>query len=505
MNKVTLSKIIPFHRRMAINSFALISTVFLTFYNQLVCPFLESRPFYEELLNLLVIYVLMVIMREVMFRLFSLDLDKPDVSRCLMRLYAFSWLAGGVMAMGLHEILYHNFDPSQVLFHLPWPSDYPWHSHLKVLSGFWFLGAGLITQLELIVSEGLVRDYLIHNEKSPANFSEYISNRITYGNFFYTFVPSAAMLIMVLRYALQDKLIQLAIAAEIAYIGSFFVLVALVAARMYGRRLKKDTTIIIEALTKIGEGDFETRLWPARQDELGLISARINEMTHGLFQREKLKESFGHFVSPEIADRIMTEFDKGQDMRSQGEKKMVAVLMCDIRNFSSLSETMEPSEIALMLNEYFDHMVGAIRSCGGVVDKFIGDAIMAVFGLTGDDPNPSLSAVKAAVTIRKELKLFNVKRRESGKPPLDNGVGVHFGEVVASFLGSSERLEYTVIGSTVNVATRLESQAKKPNPPIIFSQAVVDNVKNRVNCVKIGSEELKGVGIQSLFSLKSKG
>jgi adenylate cyclase len=504
MKKKSLSQILPFKKRLVLDSFALISTLFLTFYNQLVCPFLESRPFYEELINLMIIFLLMVIIREVFFRLFTLDMEKPDVSPLLMKLFTISWLISGLLAMSLHEIVYHNFDPTQVLFTIPWPSDYPWHSHLKVLSGYWFLGAGLIVQLELIVSEGMIRDYLITEKISPATYSEYISNRITWGNFFYTFVPSSAMLIMVLRYALQDKLIPLAISAEIAYIGSFFVIVALISARVYGKRLRKDTALITGILRKIGEGDFNTRLWPARQDELGLISSGINDMASGLEQREKLKESFGHFVSPEIAARIMEEYDTGKDMRSHGEKKYVAVLMCDIRNFSVMSESMSPSEVAEMLNGYFDHMVQAIRKHHGVVDKFIGDAVMAVFGLTSDDKNPSLNAIKAAVEIRKELKLFNQERKDAGKSTLNNGIGIHFGEVVASFLGSSERLEFTVVGSTVNVAARLESEAKKPHPPILFSQSVAEKIKKTVAVIDLGSKELKGVGEQQLFTLKTK-
>ncbi|MDC7222755.1 MAG: adenylate/guanylate cyclase domain-containing protein [Spirochaetales bacterium] len=504
MKKRKLSQVISFPQRVLINSFALISTVFLTFYNQLVCPFLESRPFYEELITLTVIFLLMSGFREIFYWIFSLDLDKPNVTSSVLKLYLLSWIIGGALAMGAHELLYHNYDPQAVHFHIPWPSDYPWHSHLKVLSGYWFLGAGLIVQLELIVAEGKIRDYLIANRSPAPRFSEYISNRITWANFFYTFVPSTAMLIMVLRYALQDMLIPLAISAEIAYIGSFFVTVALISARVYGKRLRNDTALITDVLSRIQEGDFSARLWPARQDELGLISSRVNDMAEGLLQREKLKESFGHFVSPEIAERIMEEYDSGEDLRTHGEKKHVAVLMCDIRNFSGLSETMLPSDIAEMLNRYFDHMVGAIRREGGVVDKFIGDAVMAVFGLISEEQDPCYSAVRAALEMRKELKLFNEEQKKEGKHILNNGIGIHYGEVVASFLGSSERLEYTVIGPTVNMAARLESQARSPQPPIIYSHAVAEKIKTRSESVYLGEENLKGVGPQKLYSLPKK-
>lgn len=488
---------------MSLNILAMICTVFLVIYNQLVCPFLESRPFTEELINLLIVFGLMILVREILFQLFKVDIEKPFFSKTIQKLYILSWIISGFLAVALHEYIYHNIDPDAVHQLLPWPSDYPWHSHLKVLSGYWFLGAGLLAQLELFISEDFIRDYLKRTNQNTKAFSEKISSRITWGNFVYAFVPSASMLIMVLRYAIQDMMIPLAISGEIAYIGTIFVITALAAARIYGKRLKKDTIEITDAINNIGKGEFDTRLWPTREDELGLIANGINNMAQGLQHREKIKESFGHFVSPEIVEKVIDQYSQDGDIRTHGEKKKVAILMCDIRNFSGMAENLPPSEMVEMLNNYFDHMVKAIKTHGGLVDKFIGDAVMAVFGLEEGNCNCSHQAVKAAQEIRSELVKFNEERAINGKPPINNGVGLHYGEVVASFLGSSERLEFTVIGSTVNVAARLESQAKEPNPPIIFSREVAIEVKDHYKLTKVGEEHLKGVGLRKMYSIKN--
>ncbi len=172
----------------------------------------------------------------------------------------------------------------------------------------------------------------------PDYFNDRISKRITWGNFFYAFVPSITLLIMVIRYSVQEKLIPLGITAEISYIAVVFIAVALFAAFLYGKMLREDTSKIVDTVKGIGEGDFYKRLYPSRQDELGKIASGINKMAEGLAQRERIKESFGFFVSPVIAEKFVNQYSEGKDMRSFGEKKKVAVLMCDIRNFTGISE-----------------------------------------------------------------------------------------------------------------------------------------------------------------------
>ncbi len=496
--------LIPARKRIVINLVAFIATLFLTFYNQLVCPFLDSLSFVEEFRNLAVVFVFQIVVREVALYLVRPAGGSEALNKRYYRILVLSWIAAGVAAAVLHEFFYININPDGVYQTFPWRSDYPWHSHLKVLSGYWFLGGGLITQLELTIGEKEIRKYIEKNEGTPDYFDERISTRITWGNFFYAFVPSITLLIMVVRYSAQEMLIPLGVAAEIAYIGTVFIAVALAAAVLYGRMLREDTARIVDMLKTIGEGDFTKRLYPTRQDELGKIASGINRMAEGLVQRERIKESFGYFVSPEIAEKFISQYSKGKDMRNRGERRKVAVLMCDIRNFSSISEKLDPSIVTAMLNNYFDHMVAAIRKHGGIVDKFIGDAVMAVFGLLEDDENPTASAVEAALEMRSALRAANLAGRERGYPAINNGIGIHYGDVIASYLGSTDRIEFTVIGSTVNTAARLEAHAKKPNPPIIISKRAAVEIKGYFGVSEVGEGELKGIGVQKLYTIRSR-
>ncbi len=183
---------------------------------------------------------------------------------------------------------------------------------------------------------------------------------------------------------------------------------------------------------------------------------------------------------------------------------MVVVLICDIRNFSGITNKMNPSDVAVMLNNYFDHRVKPIQKNGGIVDKFTGDAVMAVFGLMDNKSNPCLQAVNAAIDMRKALRISNDNSLLMQCPSLDNGIGIHYGEIIASYLGSSERLELTIIGTTVDTTARLESKAGKPDPPIIISRPVALAVKNEFGVESLGEEELKGVGKQMLYTVKTR-
>ncbi len=502
MKSLTFSNILSVKQRYSIFAISFVSTIFLTFYTQLVCPFLDSLPFMESFRNLLIVFFFQLLLREGLLYFTKVNWEISSMGKSLYRSLVYSWIISGIFAMILHEFLYNNINPNVVTFSRPWPSDYPWHSHLKVLSGYWFLGAGLLAQLELTLGEGFIRQFIQKNIGNKLYYFERIASRITLGNFFYAFVPSVAVLIMVIRYAIQDKIIPLGITLEIAYIGAIFIGTAVWAAFLYGRVLREDTRKIVEAIQQIGDGDFNVALIPTRQDELGQVAGGVNKMAAGLIQRERIKESFGYFVSPEIAEKFVSQYSEGRDMRNQGERRTVAVLMCDIRNFSSISDTMDPTDVAQMLNNYFDHMVHAIEANGGLVDKFIGDAIMAVFGLLDTEHNHALQAANAAIAMRSALKDANHQNQEQGLPILEHGIGIHYGEIIASYLGSSRRLEFTVIGSTVNIAARLESQAKKPNPPIIISEAMAHQIKHHHGILSGGSVELKGVGKQRLFSIE---
>jgi adenylate cyclase len=208
-------------------------------------------------------------------------------------------------------------------------------------------------------------------------------------------------------------------------------------------------------------------------------------------EREKtaISRLFGQFVSPEVKDKILRE--RGA---VAGERKDIAILFCDLRGFSSLSETMSPEDMVVQLNEYFDRMATAIESEGGVIDKFIGDAVMAVFGGVLDLANPCECAINAARKMSGILELLNAERAARGLAPLANGIGVHYGPALIGAIGSAERKDFTAIGDSVNIASRLEGLCKTYDAPVILSAEVAERLgaENRLRLRPLGETQVKG-------------
>lgn len=201
-------------------------------------------------------------------------------------------------------------------------------------------------------------------------------------------------------------------------------------------------------------------------------------------EREAVSRLFSQYVSPEVQEKLVRE-----RAHLTGERKVVAVLFSDLRGFTTLSEGRSPAEVVELLNRYFDRMVRAINKHGGTVDKFIGDAVMATFGGLLPVDNPAAAALDAALEMRAELKALNAEL-----PGLDNGIGVHFGEVLQGPIGSAERKEFTVIGDVVNTASRLESATKELKAHVVLSDALVSALPEarRAGLRKLGEVMLKG-------------
>jgi class 3 adenylate cyclase len=185
---------------------------------------------------------------------------------------------------------------------------------------------------------------------------------------------------------------------------------------------------------------------------------------------ERARQRLGVYVSEEIANRALEE-DAPQ---LGGENLKVAVLFSDLRGFTRYAAGLSPDSLVKELNAYLDAMVGAIKKNGGVIDKFIGDAIMVVFGLPRPDGEEAARAIAAAWAMTRALEDHNKDRLEKGLPPLEQGIGVHYGSVVAGNIGTKDRMQFTVVGDAVNLASRLESATKEEGVPILMSKDIID-------------------------------
>lgn len=235
------------------------------------------------------------------------------------------------------------------------------------------------------------------------------------------------------------------------------------------RNVRRPLSRIIEATSSVAEGNFSVRAAMDRQDEFGILGHQFDAMADGLSERAFIKETFGSYVSPEVVRKVLER----RQSAVVGERRRVTVLFADLRQFTALSERLRPEEVVAILNGYLDRMTGVIRERGGRVDKFIGDAIMADWGALDDLDAPEADAVRAALGMVSALADFN-RKAPVGDRPLELGIGLHVGDAVAGSIGSSHKLEFTVIGDTVNLASRLEGLTKRYGAAIVASRAVVE-------------------------------
>ena len=233
-------------------------------------------------------------------------------------------------------------------------------------------------------------------------------------------------------------------------------------------------------------------------NDLDLLTALANyaavaveraRMNQKIVAEQKKRERLGRFLSPQVTSRILATSDSQDQALAVPEVKDASVLFADIVGFTTMSEKMSPSQVALLLNDYLSRMTEVIFKYEGTLDKYIGDAIMAVFGAPLDMPDHAYRSIMAALEMQERLTEFNAERKEG--PHLRIRIGINSGKVVAGEIGSINKKEYTVLGDTVNTASRLESSVAKPGM-VVIGQNTHEMVAGRFECKSLGSFTLKG-------------
>ena len=244
-----------------------------------------------------------------------------------------------------------------------------------------------------------------------------------------------------------------ALALATALLIAFLVAVVL----FCSHRVMTPVTNIVDAAKRIQRGD-RSPILERRDDELGQLITAINAMTRGLAEKSQIESALGKFLAPNVAQKILQEIDT-VDFR--GENVEATVLFADIVGFTSLSERMTPEQVSALLNEYFGYYSACANLYFGTVDKFLGDCIMLVFGATNNDKDHRYHAAACAVLMQNLTAAINTVRIEQNLTPIYLRIGLNSGSMLAGLLGSKDRMEYTVIGDSVNLASRLCNEAEQ--------------------------------------------
>lgn len=246
---------------------------------------------------------------------------------------------------------------------------------------------------------------------------------------------------------------------------------------------------LVRGALEIGRGNFRQRIKVRSKDEIGDLVIAFNKMAQGLLERELIKDAFKKYVSPQVAYEIFKDPNR-YSLSLKGERRRVVVLFADIRGFLPLSERFKPEGVVELLNSYFTRLTKIIFEYDGTVDKYIGDCLMAVFGAPVSHPDDPERAIRVSLDIQSAIEELNKEREEEEKEKIGVGIGIHSGEAVVGNIGSPERLDYTVIGDCVNLASRIQKLAKPGE--VVISEEVYQAIKEKFEVEPIPEVTVQG-------------
>lgn len=348
------------------------------------------------------------------------------------------------------------------------PSGMQWETLIAMLTGILLVGGVLTTVIVFFGSEIVWRPILPHffpdgDVQRFRTRSVSVLARLLITFLVVTLWPMVTLVVLSLQRArlLLTAEDPQAVLRNLVTMEAFILVVSLLVsisvALFVTRSITRPIQVLQEGMHGVEQGDLKVKLPVLSTDELGYLTGGFNQMVSGLRQGERMRTLLNLYVTPEVA-RAAIE----QGAHLGGSQVECSVLFSDIRDFTGLSERLSPMDLIETLNRYMTRMVAVVMQSGGMVNKFGGDSLLAVFG-TPLNPaaDHAARAVKTALEMQQALIEFNQQQRSRGAPELRIGIGVATGAVVAGNVGGQDRIEYTVIGDTVNLAARLQEKSKE--------------------------------------------
>lgn len=273
-------------------------------------------------------------------------------------------------------------------------------------------------------------------------------------------------------------------AIAVSLVAVFF---GLASAVMMGRLVTEPVKHLRKAAQRVGAGDLTARANIIRADDFGPLIDEFNNMVTGLNEKALIQETFGRHVGEQAAREILA-----QESGPTGIQKVISVMFCDLRNFTARSSNMAAAEVVSMLNLFLSDMVEIVERHDGMVNKFLGDGFMALFGAGQCSGSHADDSVAAGLEMLEKMEGINRKLGHSELKRLDIGIGIHTGPAIVGSIGSLKRLEYTAIGDTVNVASRIESLTKQVGVPLLITESTKIHLTRDLSCRELPPQYVKG-------------
>ena len=263
----------------------------------------------------------------------------------------------------------------------------------------------------------------------------------------------------------------LALQAVLLFLAAIALAITLAGSIRIARRITRPVADLAGAAAQIAAGNYDVRVRPAGNDELGALAASFDMMVKKLTERDSIRDALGKVASSEVVEKLL----QGQ-IELGGEERDVTVMFTDVRNFTALAEELTPQQSLALLNEFLTAISEVVEEYGGVVDKYLGDGVMAIFGAPVTRTDDPQRALECALTIRRRVDALGPALAARGLPHPEIGLGMNTARVIAGNMGSPSRLNYTVLGDGVNLASRLEGLTKRYHVPIVAGSATRENV-----------------------------